>query len=87
MAETIADIVTAWSLLFVAARDEVRTRAETEREIENPFIFGNPVQSLDANLFTGRRDVVLEIERNLVRAAQAPTSSCTDSGGWGRRVS
>lgn len=73
LAAAASQIVDNWSGLFSDFRDAALARIEEEREVENPFIFGNPVRAADAALFTGRRDIVLEIERSLVRAAQAPT--------------
>jgi hypothetical protein len=43
------------------------------RELPNPFVYGNPVMETEHNVFTGRRDVVKQIEESLLNAAQAPT--------------
>jgi hypothetical protein len=59
--------------LLTAARDAAAKAREDQRELENPFVFGNPVQAADEGLFSGRRDIALEIERNILRAAQTPT--------------
>jgi hypothetical protein len=69
----IAGIAAEWTTLFAAARDAAQAALEDAREVENPFIVGNPVHVRDFGLFTGRRDLVLEIERNILRAAQTPT--------------
>ena len=73
LADMLNGITAKWSSLFRADRDAAEAMIEGSREIENPFICGNPVRSLDAGLFTGRRDVSLEIERNILRATQMPT--------------
>jgi hypothetical protein len=71
-ANELVKVLAGWASLFTRHREGVRAVLEEVREIENPFIFGNPVNSLESGLFTGRRDVALEIERNILRA-QAPT--------------
>lgn len=66
-------VAARWADLLTAARADAQAGVELTRPIENPFIFGNPVHPLADGLFTGRRDIALEIERNILRAAQTPT--------------
>lgn len=40
--------------------------------IPNPFIFGNPLQPRDEDLFKGRRDITVAIEENIINAGQRP---------------
>jgi hypothetical protein len=61
-----------WRRLLGAEQEKVKALAAT-REIPNPFIFGPPVSESEDNIFTGRRDVVRQIEASLLGAAQAPT--------------
>ena len=64
----------------VAARKwrEVATARLAELEaqapgyIQNPFVFGQPIEETEANLFVGRREVVREIEMSLLGVAQKP---------------
>jgi hypothetical protein len=72
-ARAVGQVVANWVGLFRAEIASLEGAVEALRDIENPFTFGNPVQARDTGLFTGRRDIVLEIERNLLRSAQTPT--------------
>lgn len=69
----VSQLAGDWTALFQQARSAAEVQVEAAREIENPFIFGNPVHAEQDGLFTGRRDIVLEIERDILRAAQTPT--------------
>ena len=40
--------------------------------MHNPFIFGQPIEETDTNLFVGRRDTVKEIEVSLLGGEQKP---------------
>jgi hypothetical protein len=73
VAGAVVDIAATWIELFSTARNTAQTALDEAKEIENPFVFGNPVHAMDNSLFTGRRDIALEIERNILRVAQAPT--------------
>jgi uncharacterized protein len=68
----MGDVVANWTSLFSDARRVEQAAIEESREIENPFVVGNPVNSLEAGLFTGRRDIALEIERSILGAAVTP---------------
>ena len=73
LAGALTTTTTNWANLLIAERDVTRIALESARELDNPFIFGNPVQELGVGLFTGRRDIVLEIERTILCATQTPT--------------
>jgi AAA+ ATPase superfamily predicted ATPase len=45
---------------------------EASGHIHNPFVFGQPIEETETNLFVGRRGVVREIEMSLLGAAQKP---------------
>jgi hypothetical protein len=66
-------VAARWADLLTAAREDAQAAVEQARAIENPFVFGNPVHPLADGLFTGRHDIALEIEQNILRAAQTPT--------------
>ncbi len=72
-ARRMLQAVNEWRGLLDAERDKVRARAEASREIPNPFVYGIPVIETEYNVFTGRGDVVKQIEASLLGTAQAPT--------------
>jgi hypothetical protein len=61
-----------WGSILKAEGERFAFHEDTTRDIPNPFIFGNPVTEREANLFTGRRDVVRQIELSIL-ATRAPT--------------
>jgi hypothetical protein len=73
VASTLTQMATQWTSLFVTGAQSAKEEIEAAREIENPFISGNPVRPHHGDLFTGRKDIVLEIERNILGAAEVPT--------------
>ncbi len=40
--------------------------------VHNPFVFGQPIEETESNLFVGRSDTVREIEISLLGAEQKP---------------
>src|SRR5439155_10272408 len=62
-----------WVALLEAERTVCRTQAEAAREIPNPFIFGNPVKEQQASVFSGRQDVVRQVEECILGTRQTPT--------------
>lgn len=57
---------------------EARLEALGEAEaaagvIHNPYVFGQPIEETDSNLFVGRRDVVRDIEVSLLGGTAKPT--------------
>jgi len=61
-----------WRRLLEAERETLRAQAEAARETPNPFVFGNPVAETEHNIFTGRRDIVWQVEGSVLGAAQVP---------------
>ena len=43
------------------------------REIPNPFVFGSPITETENNLFTGRQDIVRQLESVLLGSSTPPT--------------
>jgi hypothetical protein len=66
-------VVNQWAALLEAEQSAYRASAAVCFEIPNPFVFGNPVSERDANVFTGRQDVVRRIEESVLGSRQAPT--------------
>jgi hypothetical protein len=72
-APRLLQVANDWHRLVSAELDTVRAQTEHAREIPNPFVFGDPVSERQSNVFTGRRDVVRQIEQSLLGAMKAPT--------------
>jgi len=51
----------------------VQHLAREQREILNPFVFGNAVRETETNIFVGRKDIGKLIEANLLNMGQTPT--------------
>lgn len=66
-------VANEWRRLLEAEREKVGKSAEDAREVPNPFRFGKPVNETEHNVFTGRRDVVRQIEASVLGASEAPT--------------
>jgi DNA polymerase III delta prime subunit len=62
-----------WRALLEAEREKLRKLTEGAREIPNPFVFGNPVMETEHNLFSGRKDIVRQIEACVLDTRQSPT--------------
>jgi hypothetical protein len=62
-----------WRGVLEAEREALRARVKPAREIENPFLVGMPVTEQDANVFTGRQDIVRQIEGSVVGTTRPPT--------------
>lgn len=61
-----------WRALAEAPLAELG-RAEAEAGVvRNPYVFGQPIEETDTNLFVGRRDMVREIEVSLLGGAAKP---------------
>lgn len=72
-APRLLQVANEWRGLLDEEREKVKSLAETAKEIPNPFVYGNPVMETEHSVFTGRRDVVRQIEASLLGAAQTPT--------------
>ena len=62
-----------WREVAEARLAEMGQAEEAAGYVYNPFVFGQPIEETDSNLFVGRRDVVREIEVNLLGSAEKPT--------------
>ena len=72
-APRLLQVANEWRRLLDEESKTAKFLAEAAREIPNPFVYGNPVTETEYNVFTGRGDVVKQIEASLLGAAQAPT--------------
>jgi DNA polymerase III delta prime subunit len=66
-------VVNQWRALIEAERENLRKLTEIAPEIPNPFVFGNPVMETEHNIFSGRKDIVRQIEASVFGTRQAPT--------------
>ena len=71
--DSFLDIAKDWRKLIRPERVRVDAEARASQALPNPFVFGNPVTELNSNLFTGRRDIVQQIEQGILNTIQAPT--------------
>ncbi|HEX8071536.1 MAG TPA: ATP-binding protein [Pyrinomonadaceae bacterium] len=72
-APRLLQVANEWRRLLDEESAKAKALAAATREIPNPFVFGNPVVETEQNVFTGRRDVVKQIEASVLGAVQAPT--------------
>jgi hypothetical protein len=72
LARMLAEVATGWAAVAAARLEEIGESQKAGGFIENPYVFGQPIEETETNLFVGRRDVVREIEVSLLRAAQKP---------------
>jgi len=61
-----------WRRLLEEEHEQIRIYVDSSKEIPNPFIFGNPVTETEYNVFTGRKDIVIQIEESVLGAIQLP---------------
>lgn len=69
----LRETASQWRALLEAEREKLRKLTEDAREIPNPFVFGNPVMETEHNLFSGRKDIVRQIEACVLDTRQSPT--------------
>jgi hypothetical protein len=69
----LLQVANNWRRVLDEESEKAKALAEASREIPNPFVFGNPVVETEHNVFTGRLDIVRQIEANMLGATQAPT--------------
>lgn len=72
-ARRLLDRANQWRALLEGERQNLRKLTEIIREIPNPFVFGNPVMQTEHNLFSGRKDIVKQIEASVLGKRQPPT--------------
>ncbi|MGQ0592745.1 MAG: TIR domain-containing protein [Gammaproteobacteria bacterium] len=73
LAPRLLRIAERWQELIQSERESFRSSAEATPETPNPFVFGTPVAETEYNLFSGRQDVVRQIEESILGARQSPT--------------
>jgi hypothetical protein len=62
-----------WRRLLEAEQEVVRVQRGAVHEIPNPFVFGNAITETEHNIFTGRREIVRQVEDSVLGTTQAPT--------------
>jgi hypothetical protein len=62
-----------WDSVLELERETLRTSSDSFKETANPFVYGGPVTETAHNVFTGRQDVVKQIEESLLNALHIPT--------------
>jgi len=70
---SLLKVARRWHRLLVSARRALGAPGPGRPEIKNPFVFGDPVALTPNNLFTGRQDLVREIEGSILGTLQPPT--------------
>lgn len=73
LAPRLLRIANEWRALLEAEQKTFIAKSSAASEIANPFVFGNPVAQTEHNVFTGRRDIVRQIEASVLGALQTPT--------------
>ena len=70
-----SNVAEKWSQIIKDENNRLNElRKDTFEEIDNPYIFGNPVRPNEkSRLFVGRQDIIREIESNLSNISQKPT--------------
>ena len=72
MSRMLVGVATQWRLV---AERELADMGQAEADsgyVHNPYVFGQPIEETESNLFVGRRDTVREIEMSLLGAEQKP---------------
>jgi hypothetical protein len=72
-AQRLLRVANQWRVLIETDLATLQIEAEVSREIANPFVFGAPVRETEHNVFSGRRDIVQQIEASILGTVQAPT--------------
>ncbi|HMG72067.1 MAG TPA: ATP-binding protein [Pyrinomonadaceae bacterium] len=62
-----------WRALLESEQTTFSASSTAPREIPNPFVSGKGVVETENNIFTGRRDIVQQIEASMLGAMQTPT--------------
>lgn len=69
----LLSVTRAWRDIALARLDEIAAADKSAGFVHNPFVFGQPIEETETNLFVGRRDVVREIEVSLLGGSAKPT--------------
>ena len=62
-----------WRRVLEDEAEVLASRRDEDKEIPNPFVFGNAVVETENNVFVGRHDIVRKIEASILNTDQAPT--------------
>jgi hypothetical protein len=73
VAPRLLRVANEWRRLLEAEQEVVRVQNGAVREIPNPFVFGNAITETEHNIFTGRREIVRQVEDSVLGTTQAPT--------------
>jgi hypothetical protein len=73
VAPRLLQIANEWHVLLRKERSRVGVRVQDTTEIPSPFVFGNPVTEREAEVFSGRRNIVQQIETCVFGTLQPPT--------------
>ena len=68
----LTGVATQWREVADAQLTEMGEADADAGYIYNPFVFGQPIEETETNLFVGRRDTVKEIEISLLGGEQKP---------------
>ena len=68
----LVGVATKWREIADAELTEMGEEEADTGYVHNPFIFGQPIEETETNLFVGRRDTVKEIEISLLGGEQKP---------------
>ncbi len=72
VARLFGAVARKWGGVAAARLAEIEQTDGAGDFIANPYVFGQPIEETETNLFVGRRDVVREIETSLLGTAQKP---------------
>ena len=61
-----------WSTVVQLELESFQTAAKDLREIPNPFVFGKPIGESNSDIFTGRGDIVNQIETSILGSTTPP---------------
>jgi len=67
-----AGVANKWREVAEARLAEMEEAEEGAGFVPNPFVFGQPIEETETNLFVGRREVVRKIEVSLLGVSQKP---------------
>jgi hypothetical protein len=71
-AARLLQVANGWRALLEGEQKALQALTGAVREIPNPFVFGNAIPEAAQRVFTGRQDVVQQIERSILGATHVP---------------
>ncbi len=72
MSHQLVAVATQWRQVAEGVLADMGQAEAESGYVYNPYVFGQPIEETETNLFVGRRDTVREIEVSLLGAAQKP---------------